>query len=51
MSEREVRRSHISEREARRPLALGALILASEARDENVRAKRADFFLIQMLQI
>ena len=24
--------------------AAGALILASEARDENVRAKRADFF-------
>ena len=28
-----------------RSRALGALILASEARDENVRAKRADFFL------
>ena len=26
-----------------RARALGALILASEARDENVRAKRADF--------
>ena len=42
---------HISEREARsatttRSRALGALILASEVRDENVRAKRADFFLL-----
>ena len=27
-----------------RSRALGALILAREARDENVRAKRADFF-------
>ena len=27
-----------------RSRALGAQILASEARDENVRAKRADFF-------
>ena len=30
-----------------RSRALGALILASEARDENVRAKRADFFLLK----
>ena len=29
-----------------RSRALGALILASEARDENVRAKRADFLFI-----
>ena len=43
----EARRSHISKREARRPPGRvpGALILASEARDENVRAKRADFFI------
>ena len=27
--------------------ALGALKLASEARDENVPAKRADFFIIE----
>ena len=30
------------------PRALGALKLASEARDENVPAKRADFFSFQM---
>ena len=30
--------------------ALGALILASEARDENVRAKRADFFFLKSVK-
>ena len=47
-----MRRSHISEREARRTLGrapqarsfLRAKQAAREARDENVRAKRADFF-------
>ena len=40
------RRSSITEREARRSNRghLGALKLASKARDEKVRAKRADFF-------
>ena len=31
--------------------AIGALKLASEARDENVPAKRADFFLFASYQI
>ena len=48
MSDREVRRSHISEREARRPLGRAPqarpFLRAKRAeRDENVRAKRADF--------
>ena len=47
-TEREARRSHISEREARRPLgrapqARWFLRAKRAARDENVRAKRADF--------
>ena len=33
-----------------RSRALGALILAREARDENVRAKRADFFYLYLEQ-
>ena len=37
-TERETQRSHISERVARRPLGR-----APQAREENVRAKRADF--------
>ena len=49
MSEREVRRSQISEREARRllgraPQARSFLRAKRAARDENVQAKRADFF-------
>ena len=51
-TERVARSSYVSEREARRPLGrapqarsfLRAKRAAREARDENVRAKRADFF-------
>ena len=48
-TEREARSSHISEREARRPLARAPQARSFQrakraARDENVRAKRADFF-------
>ena len=47
-TEREAQSSQMSEREARsvttiRSGALSALILAGEARDENIRAKRGDF--------
>ena len=50
-AEREARSSHMSEREARRPLgsapqARSFLRAKRAARDENVRAKRADFFLL-----
>ena len=44
-AKREVQKERSATIESR---ALGALKLASEARDENVPAKRADFFLSQM---
>ena len=51
-TEREARWSHISERKARRPLgrapqARSFLRAKRAARDENVRAKQADFFFFK----
>ena len=47
-AKREVQKERSATIESR---ALGSLKLASEARDENVPAKRADFFSIRLLPL